>query len=272
MKISINLLRQAIKSNLTKEIYSLILAKRSFSKAGWISKDDLIRLFLSQCKTKATATRRINRLVEVGWLKYSNGNYHHRAIWRIMDDLGVGGGMQMCATVAESHLRSAKDFKSFCFDVHVAKEIRENWRRRYDSRYRVATTRTNQGKTKYKVDPKSYSQSLGNELGMWTKTCGEYSLRLAAQGLKISLAEAGRLAKFSEAKGETKRTQLFDPGFDELKMQSWEEVSNFIRYREDPSIHGRRIVKLKGWEFFRMKGNCLVEHFLEFTRKRYYSI
>lgn len=272
--IPVTLLCKALKEGFTKELYLLELLLHNscefvIIEGGWVSEKDLIRLFLCHAKTRATAKRWIQLLEGRGWLHYSNGNYHVRAMWRILQDHGIGGAKKLCVEVRATHMRSHRDFKSFCLDAHQQKQLQENWRRRHDPKYRVKSSRTNQGTAKFRPDPKSYSVSLGNERGLWDRNKGEYALRLAATSLGISLAEVGRLAKFSEQKGESKRTQFFCPKFDELNISTLTQLFGFIKSQEDPAIHARRFVKMG--DKFRMKVGMLLETTLTFCYKRYYS-
>lgn len=263
------------RGNLIDEFFLTVFLKEKMNcfKAGWVSKEELIQLFLTHFKTRKTVLRWIDRLEQQGWLTYSNGNYHHRAMWRIMNDLGIYNRRHQVVEIKESHMKSRKDFKTFLFDVYCAKQIRENWRRRFDPKYRLGVSRKNkEANMKIKPDPKSYCQMLRNEQKVLAINKGVYSLRLAQKALNISLSEAGRLALFSEKKGETKRIQTYNPSFDKLKLTTLNQVVQFIDNSGNPDYHLRRIIKKQGWEHYRLKEICLLETTVEFSYSRYNTI
>lgn len=270
MHLPIKFINQVFKQSLIDELYLLVLLKNRYKciGAGWVSKEELIQLFLCKCKTKKTVDRWIRRLVGLGYLKYRNGNYHVKALWRILNEQMFFTARHEVVEVEEKHLESKAAFKIFCFNVCSQKQIQENWRRRFDKKYRVLGKRSNDRNTRYKTDPKSYSVSVGNE--WWTKSAGEYSLRLAAKELEISVAEAGRLQIRSEKIGWSRRKQLFNQTVDELNLKTENEVLTFIEGCGNKDIHGRRMVKMG--DRYRMRETMFVEYQNSFKYKRYKTV
>lgn len=267
MFLSIKFINQTFKQGLIDELFVLTLLKKQTrnQRAGWVSKRELTQLLLTKCKTKKTAERWIRKMVVLGYLKYQNGNYHCKAIWRILNEQMFFTKRHEVVEVREEHLESKTVFKIFCFNVCCQKQIQENWRRRFDKKYRVLGKRSDDRNTRYKTDPKSYSESVGNE--RWTKRTGEYSLRLAAKELEISVAEAGRLQIRSSQKGWSRREQLFNADVDQLNLKTESELMDFIDGCGDENIHGRRMVKMN--DQYRMRETMLVEYNNSFRYKRY---
>lgn len=267
MYLSIKFINQTFKQGLIDELFLLVHLKHRIrtQRAGWVSKRELTQLLLTKCKTKKTADRWIRKMVVLGYLKYQNGNYHIKAIWRILNEQMFFTKRHEVVEVEERHLESKAAFKIFCFNICCQKQVQENWRRRFDKKYRVLGKRSDDRNTRYKVDPKSYSESVGDE--RWTKRTGEYSLRLAAKNLEISVAEAGRLQVLSEKRGWSRRWQLFNPDVDQLNLKTENEVMAFIDGCGNENIHGRRMVKMN--DQYRMKETMLVEYQNSFRYKRY---
>ena len=267
MYLSIKFINQTFKQGLIDELFLLVHLKHEFrtQRAGWVSKGELTQSLLMKCKTKKTALRWIRRLELLGYIKYRNGNYHIKAIWRILSEQMFFTKRHEVVEVEERHLESKAVFKIFCFNSCCQKQVQENWRRRFDKKYRVLGKRSDDRNTRYKVDPKSYSVSVGDE--RWTKWKGEYSLRLAAKNLEISVAEAGRLQIRSSQKGWSRREQLFNADVDQLNLKTESEVLAFIDDCGNKDIHGRRMVKMN--DQYRMRETMLVEYQSSFKYKRY---
>jgi hypothetical protein len=255
------------KRNATSELYYLALIKNNFRniRAGWVTKEELIQLFLSKCKTKKTALRWIGRLEDKRWIKCVKGKYHVTASWRIIPKDDITSHRLQVVEVEEKHLQSATAFATFCYDAHCQKNIQENWRRRYDRKYRKYGRGDGGNMIPVKVDSTSYSSTVGNEL--WTKKRGEYSLRLASSKLGITISKANRLQRRSEQLGWSRREQLFNPDFDQLKLKTAYEAHEFVKNCGNEKIHMGRLVR--NFEQYRMRETMLVEYTNNFKYRRY---
>lgn len=266
--LPIELIRYILSNSLEKEFYLLLCVTSKESKAGWYNKQQVGRISNNIFKTKKTQEKHLKSLIDLGWVSQSKDNYHFKAIGKIAKQLGlIKSYAQSVLLDYGKHLKDLNTFKAFMLHAVVAGELRQNYRRRHDKRYRVHTKRDNKLE---RIDPTRLSKTVGNQHGKITLTTGEYSYRLIRDCLGFSLTKTSKLFKLLRNTGEMEQYQQYCPKFDLLKFTEKDQVVNWIKYvmeNDTYNYHFRRIKKYG--DYYRMKDVYLSTVTLTVTKKKY---
>jgi hypothetical protein len=266
--LPLNLVNHIQKNSLEKELYLFLYLTTQGTKVGWHSIDKVKSLSHGLFNTKRTQEKHLKSLIKLGWVTQSKGNYHFKSIAKITRELGlIRYYAQSVVLDCAKHLPNLETFKAFMLHAVVAGELRQNYRRRHDKRYRVNSRRDN---TLERIDPTRLSKTVGNQHGKITLTTGEYSYRLIREAIGFSLTKTSKLFKLLRTSGEMEQYQQYCPKFDAMKFTERDQVVNWIKYvmeNDTYNYHFRRIKKYG--DYFRMKDLYLSTVTLTVTKKKY---
>lgn len=266
--LPIELIRYTISNSLEKELYLLLRVNNKETKAGWYSKTEISRVSNNIFKTKKTQEKHLKSLINLGWVTQSKDNYHFKSLGKIAKSLElIKSYAQSVLLDYSKHLTNLETFKAFMLHAVVAGELRQNYRRRHDKRYRVYTRRDNKLE---RIDPTRLSKTVGNQHGKITLTTGEYSYRLIRDAIGFSLTKTSKLFKLLRNSGEMEQYQQYCPKFDAMKFTEKDQVVNWIKYvmeNDTYNYHFRRIKKYG--DYYRMKDLYLSTVTLTVTKKKY---
>lgn len=265
--VPIELLRYATHTSLTKELYILLNLSFQDTKAGWLSSAQVNRTLSSLFKTNKVRQKHLNKLVELGWVSQSNNNFHVKSLGKISKELGlIKNTAQSVQLESVKYLKNLNLFKAFILHSITASEIRQNYRRRYDKRYRVKNKKSGLEK----IDTSRLSKTVGNQQRKITLTTGEYSYRLIKDALGFSLCKISNLFKLLRNIGEIEQYQQYCPIFDNFGFTKKEEVIDWINYyteNDTYNYHFKRIVNVKGK--YRLKDLYLTTITLTISKRKY---
>jgi hypothetical protein len=266
--LPLNLINHIQQNSLEKELYLFLYLTTQGTKVGWHSKQKVDSLSNRLFNTNKTRDKHLKSLINLGWVTQSKENYHFKSIAKITRELGlIRYYAQSVVMDCSKHLQDLKIFKAFMLHATVAGELRQNYRRRHDKRYRVYTRRDNKLE---RIDPSRLSKTVGNQHGKITLTTGEYSYRLIREAIGFSLTKTSKLFKLLRNSGEMEQYQQYCPKFDAMKFTEKDQVVNWIKYvmeNDTYNYHFRRIKKYG--DYYRMKDLYLSTVTLTVTKKKY---